>query len=283
MIRGLPLALLLAGCVAADPDDAVAPPLRVMSYNIRYGTAPDGNNHWDRRKDLCTSRAVVFDPDLLGLQEALDFQNDHFQTALGKDYGRIGVGREDGKAKGEFSTIFFRTSRLEPVASGTFWLSETPDVPGSKSWDSALPRIATWARLRDLRAGGRELLFVNTHFDHKGVKARVESAKLLRAFIDKEGRGGPVVVTGDFNSAPASEAHRILTGGTLTDAWPSLHPEPAEGSAHGFTGKAAGVPRIDWILGSAAFEAKEASIDRFHKGDLYPSDHFPVSALLAWR
>lgn len=269
-------ALLLAALLTQD-----APPLRVMSFNVRYGTAKDGENHWDKRKDLCAARPLAFGPDLLGLQEALDFQNAHLLEKLGP-YGQIGVAREDGKEKGEFTTILYRKERLEAVESGTFWLSETPDVAGSKSWDSSLPRIASWARFKDLKAGGRELLFVNTHFDHKGPVARLEAAKLLRAFVDKNGKGGPVVVTGDFNSGPGSAPYKALLEAKLADTLLALHAEPLEGSAHPFTGKAT-TPRIDWILCSASFGVKEAGVDRSHENGRYPSDHFPVSAILEWK
>ena len=279
-MRLLPLTLLLAGCAGGAPAGLDTPPLRVLSYNVRYGTAKDGENHWDQRKDLCAARAVEFKPDLAGLQEALDFQNAHLRAALG-DYGQIGAAREDGKEKGEFTTILYRKARLEAVESGTFWLSETPELAGSKSWDSSLPRIATWALFRDTQAGGREFLYVNTHFDHKGPKSRVEAAKLIRAFVEKRGLAAPVIVTGDFNSGPGSEPYRALVG-TLVDSWLVLHPEPAEGTSHPFNGKPT-TPRIDWILCSPAFEVKEAAIDRHHDGGRYPSDHFPVGAVLAWR
>ena len=279
-MRFLPFVLLAAGCAGGMPQEAAVPPLRVLSYNVRYGTAKDGDHHWDRRKDLCAARAVEFSPDLAGLQEALDFQNAHLRAALG-NYGQIGVAREDGKDKGEFTTILYRKDRLEPIESGTFWLSETPEVAGSKSWDSSLPRIASWARFRDKKAGGREFLHVNTHFDQRGPRARVESAKQIRAFVEKRGLAAPAIVTGDFNAGPGSEPYKALVG-TLLDTWLVMNPEPAEGTAHGFTGKAS-TPRIDWILCSPAFIVKEAGIDRHQEGGRYPSDHFPVWAVVSWR
>lgn len=268
----LALALALLS-TSQDP-----PPLRVMSYNVRVGTAKDGANHWDQRKELCASRAAAFKPDLLGLQEALKFQNDYLREALG-GYGQIGAARDDGKEKGEYSTILYRKERLEALESGTFWLSETPEDAGSKSWDSAYPRVATWGRFRDKAAGGRELLFVNTHFDHKGIQARAESAKRLNAFLEK--RGGPRILAGDFNAGPDSEAYATLAG-ILNDTWRALNPEIADGTYHPFNG----VPlskRIDWIFCSADFVVKEALIDRFHENGRYPSDHFPVAAVLAWK
>lgn len=269
-------------CRGAETDP---PPLRVMSFNVRYGTAPDGENHWERRRELCAARIAAFDPDLVGLQEALAFQNAFLVEKL-EGYGQLGVGRDDGRERGEFSTILYRKRRLEPLASGTFWLSETPEVPGSKSWDSALPRIATWARFRDRMDGGRELLAVNTHFDHRGVQARLQAARILRRFITEQAAGGPAVLLGDFNAAPGSEPYRALTGPEagqveLRDTY-AVRSAPETGTYHGF-GETARSARIDWILCTPHFEVLDAQIDRYHEGPLYPSDHYPVTAVIVRR
>jgi endonuclease/exonuclease/phosphatase family metal-dependent hydrolase len=258
--------------------------MRVMSFNIRYGTAKDGENHWEKRKDLCVSRIAAFDPDLLGLQEVLDFQNAYILEKTGA-YAALGVAREDGKLKGEFSTILYRKERFDVIESGTFWLSETPDVAGSKSWDSSLPRIATWARLKDKQAGGRELLYINTHFDHRGPLARLEAAKMLRTFATEKGKDLPVVLTGDFNSGPDSEPYKALLSDmadriAFQDSYRLMHaanPEPSEGTAHAFK-DAPVTPRIDWILFSKQFTVESAAIDRTRQGPLFPSDHFAVIA-----
>jgi endonuclease/exonuclease/phosphatase family metal-dependent hydrolase len=260
-----------------------------MSFNVRYGTAKDGDNHWDKRKDLCASRVTNFNPDLLGLQESLAFQNDYIQQKC-PGYTAIGVGRDDGKQAGEFSTLLVRTARFTVVDSGTFWLSETPDVAGSKSWDSSLPRIATWARLKDKQAGDRALLMINTHFDHKGNVARKEAAKVIRTFITNHATGAAVIVTGDFNSAPGSEQYNTLVdlgkdGLNLLDAYADVHranPEPNDGTAHAFK-DAPVTPRIDWILHSPMFTAKSAFIDRHREGAMFPSDHYAVAAVLNWK
>lgn len=290
ILAALAVAVVLAGCGAATPGRAAAPtavPLKVMTFNIRYGTAKDGINHWDKRRELCASRIALADPDLLGLQEALDFQN---AWLLGKlaVYTAVGVGRDDGQAKGEYSTLLYRTARFTAVASGTFWLSETPDVAGSQSWDSSLPRIATWARLRDRQAGDRELLMLNTHFDNKGPQARREAARLIRAFLAKQGAGLPLIVTGDFNAEPGSEPYRALhdaggDGVTLIDAYALTHPDKSEpeGTTNAF--KTAGTRRIDWIFGSPHFGVTAVTIDRHREGPLFPSDHFPVNATLVWK
>lgn len=289
----LAFVLMLAACSAPDARRGTtapgAAPLTVMSFNVRYGTAKDGANHWDLRKDLCASRVTAFAPDVVGLQEALTFQNE-FLLAKCPGYTAIGVARDDGKLAGEFSTLLVRTARFTIVDSGTFWLSETPEVPGSKSWDSSLPRIATWARLQDRQAGDRPLLVINTHFDHKGNVARKEAAKIIRRFIATRAADAAVIVTGDFNSAPGSEQYRTLTGmgndGVLMhDAYAEIHrakPEPNDGTAHAFKDMPV-TARIDWILHSPAFMATSATIDRHRQGTMFPSDHYAVVAVLHWK
>ena len=261
-----------------------APPLRVMSFNIRVGTANDGANRWDLRKGLCVSRAIAFAPDLMGLQEDLHFQNDYFMSKL-SGYGRVGVGADDGRRRGEMVSVYYRKERLRLLGSGTFWLSPRPHVPGSRGWDAKKTRIATWAMFRDRQAGGREILFLNTHFDHIGDRARAESAKMIRNFLDSRADGRPVIVTGDFNAHPDSPPYRLLVRGgqndvPFTDTWRKLHPRSDPGTAAGFDGR--GGARIDWILCSRSFQVKRAAIDRYHVGNRYPSDHFPINTVLAW-
>jgi endonuclease/exonuclease/phosphatase family metal-dependent hydrolase len=285
--------LTLNACARSGGGDGSAvvstPALTVMTFNIRYGTAKDGDNHWDKRKELCASRVTHFNPDVLGLQEALAFQNE-FILAMCPGYTAVGVAREDGMLSGEFSTLLLRTARFTIVESGTVWLSETPEVAGSKSWDSSLPRIATWARVTDKLAGDRPLLIINTHFDHKGNVARKEAAKVIRRFITSSAKDAAVIVTGDFNSVPGSEQYRTLTdlgtdGIKLHDAYADLHranPEPNEGTAHAFKDMPV-TARIDWILHSPAFSARSAVIDRHRDGMQFPSDHYAVVAILEWK
>ncbi len=261
-----------------------APALRVMSFNIRVGTANDGINRWDLRKGLCVSRVTAFSPDVMGVQEDLHFQNDYFQSKL-PGYGRVGVGADDGRLRGEMVSIYFRKERLQLLDSGTFWLSLHPNVPGSRGWDAMKTRIATWARFRDRMAGGRELLYVNTHFDHIGDRARAESGKMIRNFIEGHALGRPALVTGDFNAPPYSLPYRnLVRGGSgdvpFTDTWHKLYPKSDPGTAHGWDARAGA--RIDWILCSRSFQVKRAAIDRYHIGNRWPSDHFPINAVVAW-
>ncbi len=150
-----------------------------MSFNIRYGLANDGANSWEFRKERVAETIRVDGPDLLGTQEVQKFQLDFLLERL-PGYAFAGVGREDGREKGEYCALFYREDRFENLGSGHFWLSATPEVPGSRSWDTSMSRMVTWVRLRDRRGGDRPFLFANTHFDHRGSQARLESARLVR-------------------------------------------------------------------------------------------------------
>ena len=264
--------------------------LRVMSFNVRYGDADDGPNGWDFRHDLLVRTVRAYDPDLLGVQEALDHQFRRLCDALGGTHGCHGVGRDDGRSRGEHMAIFFRRGRFERLAGDHFWLSDTPDRPGSKSWDAEVTRMASWVKLRDGAAGG-ELLFVNTHWDHMGKRARLESARLIRRIVRDLHPGGSVIITGDFNAREDDEEYAELLRATdddgprYLDAYRETHPDRQtdEATFHAFKGGKEG-SRIDWIIHSEDLKATEAAIDRTSEDGRYPSDHYPVTAVLvrAW-
>jgi endonuclease/exonuclease/phosphatase family metal-dependent hydrolase len=269
--------------VAADPV-----PVRVMSFNIRFGTARDGDDHWDKRKEFLIDTIAAFDPDLLGTQETLAFQRDYLAEKL-TGYEAFGVGRDDGQDKGEMAALFFRKARFEKTGGGHFWLSDTPDTPGSKGWDAALPRIATWVKLTDRTdPKGRPVLFLNTHFDHMGRKARAESAKLIRTKLGELGAGCRVVVTGDFNAGEGSGPYTSLFADAdgkpspVIDTFRTLNPTRGkeEGTFNGFKATAITGDRIDWIGISRDWDVRLAGIDRTVKDGRTPSDHFPVFAVL---
>jgi endonuclease/exonuclease/phosphatase family metal-dependent hydrolase len=276
--------LMLIGLTFSLPVYA-AGDVRVMSFNIRYGTAKDGEDHWDKRRDFLVETIKKYDPDLLGMQEVLAEQADFLRQQL-PDYGFAGGGRDDGKLKGEFSPVMFKKDRFELLAHGMWWLSPTPEKVGSKGWDAALPRIVTWARLKD-RKTDATLLWFNTHWDHIGNTARVESGKLMRKLIeDNGGPDQPTIVTGDFNSTELTPQYKSLTVGDgsglkLIDAYREVHPqvEENEASFNGFKGTTKGL-RIDWILHSPQWVTKGASIDRTQRNGHTPSDHYPVTAEL---
>jgi endonuclease/exonuclease/phosphatase family metal-dependent hydrolase len=284
LVCGFWLCGIAGVAVAGNP-----PAVKVMSFNIRYGTANDGPNHWDKRKDFLADTIRAYDPDLLGTQETLVSQRDYLAAQF-PTYGVFAAGRDDGKEKGETAALYWRKDRFKKLDGGHFWLSDMPDQPGSKGWDAALPRVVTWVKLADLKAPDPELhpvFFINTHFDHKGKKARIESAKLLRARIDQLAKGCSVIVTGDFNAGEASEPYAILFGKkddatTLVDTYRVAHPQRSknEGTFNGFNPKAIGGARIDWIACSPDWTVKNAAIDRTTKDGRTPSDHFPITATL---
>ncbi|MGQ9504857.1 MAG: endonuclease/exonuclease/phosphatase family protein [Thermogutta sp.] len=279
------ISLMLGSCWVV----AEGPELRVMSFNIRYGTAPDGENHWDRRKDFLVETILAFRPDFLGTQETLAFQRDFLAEKL-PDYGCLGVGREDGKEQGEIMAIYWRKDRFEVLDFGHFWLSTTPEVPGSKSWDSALPRMVTWIKLRDLRQpDARPILWMNTHFDHRGEQARQESARLLRAKLSEMGAGCSLIVTGDFNAGEGSQPYQLFFGevegvtSPVVDSFRTAHPQRGaeEGTFSGFRAENVTGARIDWIACSRDWKIIAAGIDHTSRDGRTPSDHFPVFAILA--
>lgn len=271
---------LFLACAATErPDRSVA--VTVMSFNLRYGTADDGENAWAHRRDLLFDVIREWAPDVLGTQEALRFQLDEITGAL-HDYDVIGVGRDDGGTAGEHAAILFRSSRFELAQQGTFWFSDAPERPGSIGWGARLPRICTWARLRD-RETGRSFYMYNVHFDHESQESREKSAALMLERIRQRANPDPVVVTGDFNAGEDNPAMLRLSGQTgatpavrLRDSFRVLWPDATGvGTFHGFEG-ATGGSKIDAILVSSEWRVDSASIVRSSRGDRYPSDHFPV-------
>ena len=288
ILRAASLAPFAAQSPPGPAGATTAGALRVMSFNARYGDADDGPDGWKFRRDLVARTIRQFAPDLLGVQEALNLQCDDLEAALGEEYAFHGAGRDDGKNRGEFTAIFFRRQRFEPLAGGHFWLSETPDEPGSRSWDAEVNRMASWVRLRDLQPGGAgTVLFVNTHWDHIGKTARMESARLMRRKARELNPDGPAIMVGDFNAREHDEEYVQLLRATdddgprYVDAYRATHADAQteEATFHGFKGGREGI-RIDWIIHSQELKAVEAAIDHTSEDGRYPSDHYPVTAVL---
>jgi endonuclease/exonuclease/phosphatase family metal-dependent hydrolase len=297
-LRPVSLALLLAvasttiaacagtGRRGAAPRGPDATALRVMSFNLRYDNPGDGPNQWSNRKDRVAALIRYHRADVIGVQEALLGQLVDLEARL-PGFARIGVGRTDGRSAGEFSAILYRTDRFTIDDSGTFWLSPTPETPGSKGWDTAIERIATWARFRD-RVTGCRWVHLNTHFDHVGQVARAESARLIRIRLAALAAGRPVVLTGDLNTEPTDPPYRILTRDTidqaiapLTDAFLSSRTGNygPTGTWNAFTAIEAD-RRIDYVLVSAPIVVHEHAILSDRWDDRFPSDHLPVIAEL---
>ena len=254
--------------------------IKVMSFNIRYGLADDGANHWHNRKHLAIARILAFGPDLLGLQECRDDEQAEFIRTSLPEYHFFGVRRGGpGETALEMAPLLVRKAAFALLDCGCVWLSETPTVPGSVSWSSAFPRTACWARLH-CRSTGCELVFVNTHFDYELTAIRGD-AQCLRHWLDQILPRNSLILTGDFNVERESEAYRLLTAGpALIDTYRHIHPDQADAvTYHGF-GQATAGEAIDWILVSEHFRIVDAAIDRTHSGQLFPSDHYPITALL---
>lgn len=270
----LMLAMLL---VAGGPAMAQAP-LKVMSFNIRYANENDGANAWSKRQEVTAAMLEKAAPDLFGTQELLKVQGDFLVERL-KNYAWFGVGRRGGD-EDEHMGIFYRTDRLRLIESGNFWLSETPEVPGSSAWGADLPRLATWGLFETID-GKRRFYAFNTHLPHRAqdASAREKGAALVFARIKAMAADLPVVLTGDFNTLPGSPTYRTLSA-HLQDAWVDAprREGPAE-TFHGFTGKAD--KRIDWIF-TRGFVAKQVATITDHQGEVQTSDHFPVLAELGW-
>lgn len=279
------LAVAAIGWPAPAPAGADGPALRVMTFNIRYDNPEDGEDGWANRKARVASMVRFHGADAVGLQEALRNQIADLEAAL-PQFGWFGTGRSAAR-DGEHCAVLYRRDRLEVLAESTFWLSETPEVAGSQAWDAALPRIVTWGKLRDRRTGAAFHLF-NTHFDHRGETARRESARLLRRKIAEiAGPGGPVVVTGDFNTTPDTEPYRILTTGDgtpgpLVDAL-SASSCPHHGPTTSWNGFKAIQPgrRIDFILVRPPVGVLQHGTLSDTFDGRFPSDHLPVIAELA--
>jgi endonuclease/exonuclease/phosphatase family metal-dependent hydrolase len=210
LIISLWLMILIMGCDRGHAD------LNVMTFNIRLDHPGDGQHNWLYRKEAAAELITALDVDIVGTQEVLQTQLDDLLRLL-PGFGFVGVGREDGQTKGEYSAILYKTDRLEPESQGTFWLSDSPNEAGSVGWDAALERIVSWAIMREKTSGVRIAVF-NTHFDHRGSIARLESSRLLVEQIRLIAGELPVILTGDFNANPDSEPIQVIVkSGFLAD------------------------------------------------------------------
>jgi len=260
--------------------------LNVMTFNIRYNNKNDSLNAWPYRKNNAASQIKFHNVHILGVQEALHEQMMDLSQSLSQ-YKYVGVGRDDGKTKGEYSAIFYDTIRLKLLGSSTFWLSLTPEVPGSKSWDAAITRIVTWAKFTDARSK-RTFFVFNTHFDHMGKEARRESARLLKQKVKDIAGNNPVVITGDFNSKPSDDPIKILTDPADKDRFidtkaVSVTPHYGpQGTFNAFTPKETDNEPIDFIFLKGKWKVLQHATLSQTWGGRFSSDHFPVFAKLSF-
>jgi endonuclease/exonuclease/phosphatase family metal-dependent hydrolase len=258
------------------PVSIFAQQMNIITYNIRFNNPDDGINAWPNRVEMVSGLLKYHEPDIFGFQEALIGQIEDIQNTM-PGYEWFGVGRDDGKKGGEFSPIFFNKKKFILIESGTFWLSETPEKP-SKSWDAALPRIVTWGKFKS-KVTGKQFLYFNTHFDHKGNEARKNSAFVIRDKIKEisGNQGLPVILTGDFNLYPESEPIGLIKT-FMKDSREITETSPygPEGTFNSFDWNAPMERRIDYIFTQGGIKVLKYAVLTDSKNQRWPSDHLPV-------
>lgn len=283
------LALLVVMTAAPLQGESESEPvsMNAMTWNICYNNPGDGENAWPHRKDWVAEIIRREQVDVIGLQEVLKGQLDDLTERL-PEMEAYGVGRDDGKTKGEYAPILYRRDRFELLEKSTFWLSKTPDMPGSKDWDAALPRIASWVKLKDKQTG-KVFYFMNTHFDHRGAEARKQSAAMLVSKLKAQFRDHPVILTGDFNTLPGSDPNVTLVsppkerGPGFQDS-KSISTSDPSGPDSTWCGFEAVVPgrRIDFIFVTRGVTVSSHRTLTDQKEGRFPSDHLPVKAVVGW-
>ncbi len=277
------LVIVLFGWISCSPQKTEQT-IKVMTYNVRFDNPADGINAWPNRIPLNEAYMRQETPDIVGMQENLHHQNlDLLRIMPG--YAYVGTGRDDGKEGGEFSPIFYRTDVFELLDDSQFWLSETPDVPGSIGWEAVLPRIVTWAKLKHLQSG-MELYVFNTHYSHVSDLARKKSMEFMSEKINEIAGDHPVIVLGDFNITKGSDLyHHMIThlkeNNGLQNAQ-YLSKEPVTGADATFNAFRDGIePRvIDYIFVDENFQVLSYAVDIVKDGEIFISDHWPVQAVL---
>ena len=248
---------------------------KVMTYNIRLDVESDGENRWDKRKDLLANQVRFYEPDFMGVQEALPQQMHYLDETL-PAYDFIGVGRDDGKEKGEFSAIFYNKDKYKVVKQSTFWLSQTPEKPGL-GWDAACNRVCTYGLFENLKTKKKIWVF-NTHFDHIGTTARMESAKLILTKIKELNKEGyPFVLTGDFNLTEDNESIQRITAELNDTRKVAKLVYGPDGTWNAFDFTKPAIERIDYIF----IPKKNVTVTKYailsdNKNNRYYSDHLAV-------
>lgn len=249
---------------------------KIMTYNIRYDNPKDGENQWSKRKEFLSSQIAFNKPDVFGIQEGLHHQVIYLDSIF-VDYKYVGIGRDDGKKKGEYSAVFYNSKKLKVVKHLTFWLSETPNEI-SVGWDASMERICTYALFENIKTKQQFWVF-NTHFDHIGDEARLQSAKLIVNKIKELNQNNlPIILMGDFNLTPSSEPIKYLST-VFNDSKENslLKPFGSTGTFNGFIFHEPVNDRIDYIFTSKNnIEVRKFAILSDSKDCKYPSDHLPV-------
>jgi endonuclease/exonuclease/phosphatase family metal-dependent hydrolase len=271
---------VLSGC--SDKTDKNA--IKVMTLNIRYDNPNDSLNSWSKRAAIMSDFIVGEKPDILGMQEVLWSQYALLDSVL-KDYSSVGVGRNDGARVGEMNPLFFRKDRFDMARTITFWLSESPETPGSIGWGASLPRIVTWMELVD-KVSKEHFFWFNTHFAHDSDSARIMSSKILLEQVGKIAEGFPFIVTGDFNMQPSSSGYSILTGPDesiplLKDSYFISEKKPSGPgyTFNGFSDKPR-TGRIDYIFVKNGMRVLDHKTVNKKEHGIFISDHWPVEAVV---
>lgn len=258
--------------------------LKVISFNIRFDNPGDAPNNWPNRVPLVESYLKSEMPDVIGVQEALYHQNEEILNLM-PGYAYIGTGRDDGMQSGEFSSVFYNTKSLEILEDSQFWLSETPDIPGSIGWEAVLPRVVCWAHFKHIESGFT-FYFFNTHYSHVSDLARQKSMEFMSEKIKEIAGDQPVVVTGDFNITKGSDLYNHMEShlkeqNGLHNAELIAHEvvPPFDNTFNGFRDEIN--PRvIDYIFVNDHFGVKNYAVDQYKQDSLFVSDHWPVKAQL---
>ena len=260
------LLLLFSALVSAQT-------VRVMSFNVRYPNPADGPDFWENRRDLLVDTVRKYAPDVMGTQELFKIQGDYIVEKL-PAYAWFGTSRR-GNDQDEHMGVFYRKDRLELKEQGQFWLSETPDVPASQSWNMSLPRMVTWGLFET--KNGRQFYFLNTHFAHRreDEEARLKAAGVIASRIASLRKGVPIILTGDFNAPAGGAVYKAMLDAGLVDT--RVSGTGPDGTFHGFKGKP-GIARIDWILTSPGWKPLRNETITDSRDGHFPSDHFPVVA-----
>lgn len=282
------LCLFASACAPKPVDPHLYQPNRyqVMTFNIRTKTFLDFfSNSWNSRKKMVSDIILEFDPDVVGVQECQYAQYKYLKQQL-TYYKFVGHGRDDGEKKGEMCGIFYRFSRFELLDEGRFWISKNPERPGSKNWGSIYPRVTTWVHLKD-KLDDTEFFVFNTHWSAENGYARSKASEIVPEKIQAIAGDTPYILLGDFNCEPKSYPYVGLMQETIVrdipaeNAYISIHGLDNKTTRHKYSGKTDGGDQIDHILYSEGyFKSQDARINTFNKKGKYPSDHFPVEAII---
>lgn len=252
---------------------------KIISYNIRLDTKDDGTNAWPLRKNKVVKLLKSYSPDVFGLQEAMFHQMEYISKQM-PGYERVGKCRDDGNTKGEASPVYYNKRKFKAGRSGTFWLSQTPAIIGSRGWDAACNRVVTWVELYPSRTGDKPFVVFNTHFDHMGEIARRNSAILILHAIDSLAKNMDVIVMGDFNSKPEDEPIRIIEDSQkpkLVNARMIALKKDDPGYTYtGFSVKDHATEQIDYVFVKEDELVADYKVDQRSKKGFFPSDHLPV-------